>query len=114
MARRSSILSLALDEADANANAPAELGGLDAAETAALRTLKQHAGQHAAPTERPARRVNPNAGKFHVGGYYDPADATVEAFRILATRSRRTQQDLLHEAMADLVAKHEAAAKFGG
>lgn len=95
---RKSLLSVAVDRAaEANENEP------EAAPVVA-----------AAPAERPARRVNPNAGKFHVGGYYDPADPTVEAFRILATRSRRSQQDLLHEAMRDIVAKHDAAAKFGG
>ena len=93
---RKSLLSVAVDRAaEANENQP------------------EAVPVTAAPAERPARRVNPNAGKFHVGGYYDPADPTVEAFRILATRQHRSQQELLHEAMRDLVAKHEAAAKFG-
>ena len=98
MARRSSILSVALDrEADtAEAVTPADNVAPIAADP------------------RPARRANPNAGKLHIGGYYDPADSAVEAFRILSTRQRRPQQELLHEAMSDLVAKYEAQAKFGG
>lgn len=57
-------------------------------------------------------RKNSNAGKYHVGGYFTPDDPTAEAFRILAAKTRRTQQDLLAEALADLVAKYDAQAKF--
>ena len=60
----------------------------------------------------PVKRVNPNSGKYHLGGYYDPADPTIEAFRILATKTRRSQQELLLEAAADLVAKYEAQNAF--
>lgn len=59
-----------------------------------------------------APRKNSNAGKYHVGGYFTPDDPTAEAFRVLAAKTRRTQQDLLAEALADLVAKYDAQAKF--
>jgi len=61
---------------------------------------------------RPAARRNPNAGKYHLGGYFATDDPTAEAFRMLAAKTRRSQQELLAEAIADLVAKYDAAAKF--
>lgn len=60
------------------------------------------------------KRINSNKGKYHLGGYYDHDVPEIEAFRILATRTRRSQQELLLEAVRDLVQKHEADAKFGG
>ena len=47
------------------------------------------------------------AGQFHVGASYGENDDTVEAFRLLAFKSRRSQKDLLHEAMRLLVDKHD-------
>jgi hypothetical protein len=52
-------------------------------------------------------------GKYHLGAYFDPADPTAEAFRVLAARTRRSHQDLLAEAIAELVAKYEADKQFG-
>lgn len=52
-------------------------------------------------------------GKYHLGAYFDPADPTAEAFRVLAARTRRSHQDLLAEAIAELVAKYEAEKQFG-
>lgn len=51
------------------------------------------------------------AGQFHVGASYDENDDTVEAFRTLAFKSRRSQKDLLHEAMQLLVDKHDPFGK---
>ena len=61
---------------------------------------------------RPLTRRNPNAGKYHLGGYFAADDSTVEAFRMLAAKTRRSHQELLAEAIADLVNKYDAAAKF--
>lgn len=52
-------------------------------------------------------------GKYHLGAYFDPADPTAEAFRVLAARTRRSHQDLLAEAIAELVAKYDADKQFG-
>ena len=61
---------------------------------------------------RPAARRSPNAGKYHLGGYFATDDPTAEAFRMLAAKTRRSQQELLAEAIADLVDKYDSAAKF--
>lgn len=63
-------------------------------------------------TSRPAARRNPNAGKYHLGGYFTTDDPTAEAFRMLAAKTRRSHQELLAEAIADLVDKYNSAAKF--
>lgn len=60
------------------------------------------------PSNRPSR-----TGKLHVGGYFDPRDPVVMAFQKLRVDLRLSQQEMLREAMADFVAKHEAAAAFG-
>lgn len=52
-------------------------------------------------------------GKYHLGAYFDPADPTAEAFRVLAARTRRSHQDLLAEAISELVAKYDADRQFG-
>jgi hypothetical protein len=48
-----------------------------------------------------------------LGAYFDPADPTAEAFRVLAARTRRSHQDLLAEAISELVAKYDADRQFG-
>src|SRR3546814_6437319 len=60
-----------------------------------------------------AKRPNSNAGKYHLGGYFDQDDPTAEAFRVLAAKTRRKQQDLLGEAISALVAQYDARPKFG-
>lgn len=60
-----------------------------------------------APTIKPSR-----VAKLHVGGYFDPLDPTVMAFQKLKIDLRRSQQDMLLEALRDFVAKHEAARAF--
>lgn len=68
------------------------------------------------PPTRPegtTRSGGKRPGKYHLGAYFDPADPTAEAFRVLAARTRRSHQDLLAEAIAELVAKYEADKQFG-
>ena len=60
-----------------------------------------------------ARSSGKRPGKYHLGAYFDPADPTAEAFRVLAARTRRSHQDLLAEAIGELVAKYEADKQFG-
>lgn len=50
--------------------------------------------------------------KLHVGGYFDPDDPTLIAFQKLKVDLRRSQQDMLLEALRDFVAKQEAARAF--
>lgn len=69
--------------------------------------------QEAAPDPvAQTRRRSPNAGKYHLGGYFALDDPAAEAFRMLAAKTRRSHQELLGEAIADLVAKYDAAAKY--
>jgi len=93
MARRSSLLAPAVaakSEMESQpATAPAESGVL------------------------PRQTGGKRPGKYHLGAYFDPADPTAEAFRVLAARTRRSHQDLLAEAIAELVAKYEANKQFG-
>lgn len=60
-----------------------------------------------AATVRPSR-----VAKLHIGGYFEPGDPTVMAFQKLKIDLRRSQQDMLFEALRDFVAKHEAASAF--
>ncbi len=60
-----------------------------------------------APATKPSR-----VSKLHIGGYFDPTDATLMAFQKLKVDLRRSQQDMLLEALRDFVAKHEAAQAF--
>lgn len=66
-----------------------------------------------APQVSAARSSGKRPGKYHLGAYFDPADPTAEAFRVLAARTRRSHQDLLAEAISELVAKYEADKQFG-
>ncbi|MFL0588516.1 ribbon-helix-helix domain-containing protein [Sphingomonas olei] len=65
------------------------------------------------PDQPAARSGGRRTGKYHLGAYFDPADPTAEAFRVLAARTRRSHQDLLAEAIAELVAKYDANQQFG-
>jgi hypothetical protein len=56
---------------------------------------------------KPSRRA-----KLHIGGYYDPDDPTIVAFQKLGIDLRKTQQEMLLEALRDFVAKHQAASAF--
>jgi len=89
MARRS-ILSAAREE-----RTPKAAEG--AAETAVVRN----------------RSVKPSRiSKLHIGGYFDPTDPQVIAFQKLRVDLRKSQQEMLLEALRDFVAKHEAARAF--
>ena len=67
----------------------------------------------ATPPASGTRSSGKRPGKYHLGAYFDPADPTAEAFRVLAARTRRSHQDLLAEAIGELVAKYEADKQFG-
>jgi hypothetical protein len=56
---------------------------------------------------KPSRR-----NKLHIGGYFDPDDANVIAFQKLRVDLRKSQQEMLMEALRDFVAKHEAESAF--
>jgi hypothetical protein len=56
---------------------------------------------------RPSR-----VAKLHIGGYFEPGDPTVMAFQKLKIDLRRSQQDMLLEALRDFVSKHEVASAF--
>lgn len=74
-------------------------------------TLKE--AETAVPPARAVQSGGKRPGKYHLGAYFDPADPTAEAFRVLAARTRRSHQDLLAEAISELVAKYEADKQFG-
>ena len=50
--------------------------------------------------------------KLHIGGYFDPDDRTIVAFQKLKVDLRKSQQEMLLEALQDFVAKQEAAQAF--
>jgi hypothetical protein len=60
-----------------------------------------------APRVKPGRRA-----KLHIGGYYHPDDKTIVAFQKLGIDLRKSQQEMLLEALHDFVAKHQAANAF--
>jgi len=61
----------------------------------------------------PPRSIKPSRdAKIHIGGYYDPHDATVIAFQKLRVDLRMPQQAMLLDAIRDYVAKHEAEGAF--
>jgi hypothetical protein len=97
MARRS-ILSLARDEQHTSSEP------LPPAQTPAPAVIA-HIPKAASASSRHA--------KLHVGGYFDPRDPILVAFQKLKVDLRRSQQDMLLEALRDFVAKQEAARAFG-
>ena len=67
----------------------------------------------AAPSTPPASSARPSRiAKLHIGGYFEPTEPTVMAFQKLKVDLRRSQQDMLLEALRDFVAKHEAEVAF--
>jgi hypothetical protein len=65
------------------------------------------------PTPRSASTIKPSRiAKLHVGGYYYPDDSTIIALQKLGIDLRRSQQDMLLEAIRDFVAKNEASRAF--
>jgi len=67
----------------------------------------ERAAQPIAKMEKPIRLP-----KKHIGGYYHPKDSTIIAFQKLGIDLGKDQQEMLHEAIADYVAKHHAASAF--
>jgi hypothetical protein len=65
-----------------------------------------------APPKRAATVKPSRIAKLHVGGYYYPDDTTIVAFQKLGIDLRRSQQDMLLEAIRDFVAKYEASHAF--
>ena len=59
------------------------------------------------PSTKPSR-----VAKLHIGGYFSPNDPHVIAFQKLKVDLRKSQQEMLFEALCDFVAKHEAASAF--
>ncbi len=82
-----------------------------------VRDEQAHAPEPA-PAPEPETRIasrptKPSrVAKLHVGGYFDPEHPAVMAFQKLKIDLRRTQQDMLLEAMEDFVAKHQVAGAF--
>ena len=65
------------------------------------------------PTVKVARSTKPSRiAKLHIGGYYNPDDPSIVAFQKLGIDLRRSQQDMLLEAVRDFVARHEASRAF--
>lgn len=60
-----------------------------------------------ASTIKPSRKA-----KLHIGGYYPPEEPIIIAFQKLGIDLRKTQQEMLLEALRDFVAKHEAESAF--
>lgn len=60
-----------------------------------------------APSTKPSR-----IAKLHIGGYYSPDDPIIVAFQKLGIDLRRSQQEMLLEAVRDFVSKHEASRAF--
>jgi hypothetical protein len=85
-----------------------------------LTTAREERTAEAEPTVEPAVAEKPAAratkpsrqSKLHIGGYYDPSDDTIVSFQKLGIDLRKPQQEMLHEAIHDYVAKHKAAKAF--
>ena len=56
---------------------------------------------------KPSRKA-----QLHIGGYYPPEEPIIIAFQKLGIDLRKTQQEMLLEALSDFVAKHEAENAF--
>jgi hypothetical protein len=62
---------------------------------------------------RGGRAAKPSRlAKLHIGGYFDPNDPIVIAFQKLRIDLRKSQQEMLFEALHDFVAKHQAKSAF--
>jgi hypothetical protein len=64
-----------------------------------------------APERKTAAKPS-RVAKLHIGGYFDPEDPAVMAFQKLRVDLRKSQQEMLLEALRDFVAKQEAARAF--
>ena len=50
--------------------------------------------------------------KLHIGGYFDPDEPIIVAFQKLKVDLRKSQQEMLLEALRDFVAKQQAERAF--
>ena len=50
--------------------------------------------------------------KLHIGGYFDPYDETIVAFQKLKVDLRKSQQEMLLDALRDFVDKQQVARAF--
>ena len=50
--------------------------------------------------------------KLHIGGYFDPDDETIIAFQKLKVDLRKSQQEMLFDALRDFVDKQQVAQAF--
>jgi hypothetical protein len=65
------------------------------------------------PSEPTVRKPKPvRTARKHIGGYYHLNDPVIKAFQKLGIDLDKDQQDMLHEAIRDYVAKHEASRAF--
>lgn len=65
------------------------------------------------PKPKPASSIKPSRiAKLHIGGYYNPDDASIIAFQKLGIDLRKSQQEMLLDAIRDFVAKYEASRAF--
>jgi hypothetical protein len=65
------------------------------------------------PSQAAPSAIKPSRmAKLHIGGYFDPSDPSVVAFQKLKVDLRRSQQEMLLDAIRDFVAKHEAGKAF--
>jgi len=65
------------------------------------------------PPDETTRATKPSRqSKLHIGGYYNPSDDAIVSFQKLGIDLRKPQQQMLHEAIRDYVAKHQAAKVF--
>ena len=65
------------------------------------------------PPPKPASTVKlSRIAKLHIGGYYSPGDSSIVAFQKLGIDLRKSQQEMLLEAIRDFVAKYEASRAF--
>ena len=96
MARRS-ILSPVRDQQHTSSEPAAQTEIAAPAEIVRVLRASSTSGRHA---------------KLHVGGYFDPGDPILMSFQKLKVDLRRSQQDMLLEALRDFVGKQEAARAF--
>jgi hypothetical protein len=59
------------------------------------------------PSTKPCR-----VAKLHIGGYFAPDDQDIIEFQKLKIDMRKSQQDMLYEALCDYVAKQKVARAF--
>jgi hypothetical protein len=101
MARRSSLLSSVVP-----LPAQAEVPEPDAAPPA----TPEPAVAQDIPTRPAAAKVR--EATIHIGGYFPVNDKLVVEFQKLKFDLRKSQQQMLHEALSDYVHKHRAKAAF--